>query len=189
MLCWVVVCLGMVAIGSGYKNIHRNRFTPTLKAFLGNIFNNEKTSATAVQVSGTKIEFLPAKVCTQARVGQPLSEVAVAAGIQINYKCKKGECGTCEVNINGKWVKACQETIPSLAQGESLTVTLREAKKASKFFSPASFVEGVINNGVGVVGFVTTAAGKADNEYAARIAKEAALAEKVALRKASGTKT
>lgn len=43
----------------------------------------------------------------------------------INYKCKKGECGTCDVMIDGKWVHTCQTKVPSLAKGESFNVFIR----------------------------------------------------------------
>jgi hypothetical protein len=58
-----------------------------------------------------------------------------------------------------------------------------EKKKPSKFFSPASFVEGIVNNGVGVFGFVSEAL-KADDEFQKRMEKEKALAAKVAAEKA-----
>lgn len=43
----------------------------------------------------------------------------------IPYKCKKGECGTCDVLIDGKWVHACQTTIPSMDQ---FIVNIRPAR-------------------------------------------------------------
>jgi hypothetical protein len=45
--------------------------------------------------------------------GQKVSDVASQAGVDIKYSCKKGECRTCEVTINGKIVKACQSYLPS----------------------------------------------------------------------------
>ena len=97
-------------------------------------------------------------VVIQASKGEALGEVAERAGIEIKYKCKKGECGTCEVNIGGKWVKTCQTTVTAPVDGDSLKVNvktyLQVKKKSAEFFSPMSFVEGVVNNGLGVVGFV-----------------------------------
>lgn len=52
------------------------------------------------------------------------------------------------------------------------------AKKSAEFFSPKSFVDGFVNNALGVAGFVQTAA-KADDAFEARMAREAALAAKV----------
>ena len=56
------------------------------------------------------IQFMPADKVVSAKIGDPLLDVAKKAGVEIPTKCMKGECGTCEVNINGKWVKSCQET-------------------------------------------------------------------------------
>lgn len=88
--------------------------------------------------------------------------------------------------MNGKWVKACQTFIPGTAPGEEVVVTVKPPKveKSAAFFSPKSFVDGVINNGIGVVGFVSAVA-KADDEYSQRIEKEKAMANKVAAAKAA----
>ena len=43
---------------------------------------------------------------TMAIAGQPLSEVAAQAGQYIKYKCGKGECGTCEVRVDGPGIRA-----------------------------------------------------------------------------------
>lgn len=53
---------------------------------------------------------MPADKVISAKIGEPILDVAKKAGVEIPTKCMKGECGTCEVNINGKWVKSCQET-------------------------------------------------------------------------------
>lgn len=45
--------------------------------------------------------------------GQKVSQVAAAARVKITYSCKKGDCGTCEVMMNGRIIKACQATIPT----------------------------------------------------------------------------
>jgi ferredoxin len=144
----------------------------------------------ALKKSTVKVEFLPANVEVTATQGDPLSAVAEAAGIEIKYKCKKGECGTCEVNVNNKWVKACQATIPKLSKGEKLTITVKPAKevkeKPAKFFTPKSFAEGVVNNALGVYGFVTVAA-KADDEFNERMRKEKELEEKVKARKSGSS--
>jgi len=54
------------------------------------------------------------------------SLLTTQANAFIPYKCKKGECGTCDVLINGKWVHACQTTIPLMAKGEVFQVNIRE---------------------------------------------------------------
>merc|ERR1719413_142202 len=73
----------------------------------------------------TPVVFQPQNVMTMARAGQPLSEVAAQADVFIRYKCKKGECKTCAVNIDGKWVSACQTRVPPLAPGQEFGVRVR----------------------------------------------------------------
>jgi ferredoxin len=105
------------------------------------------------------VVFQPNNVMTMARVGQPLSEVAAGADQFIRYKCRKGECKTCVVKINNKWVSACQTKIPPMASGESFNVGLRNVdpnkvkKESATFFSPKSIWDGFFNNALGMVGF------------------------------------
>jgi hypothetical protein len=91
------------------------------------------------------------------------------------------------INIDNKWVKACQTSIPSVKKGEMLAVTLRELKPEEKkavFFSPKSLADGFFNNAAGVVGFASTAA-KVDESFEQRMAREKQLAEKLAAVKAA----
>merc|ERR1712024_225115 len=48
-----------------------------------------------------------------AVVGQKVSVVAAQARVKISYNCKAGDCGTCNVKMNGRTVKACQQVIPA----------------------------------------------------------------------------
>eukprot|EP00562_Extubocellulus_spinifer_P005862 CAMPEP_0178523130 /NCGR_PEP_ID=MMETSP0696-20121128/28917_1 /TAXON_ID=265572 /ORGANISM="Extubocellulus spinifer, Strain CCMP396" /LENGTH=147 /DNA_ID=CAMNT_0020154321 /DNA_START=56 /DNA_END=499 /DNA_ORIENTATION=+ len=59
--------------------------------------------------SQTTINGKPVK----AVANQKVSQVAAAARVKITYSCKKGDCGTCEVMMNGRIVKACQAKITS----------------------------------------------------------------------------
>lgn len=105
-------------------------------------------------ISKTEIEFQPSNKKITADVGDRFEDVAKRAGVEIQFKCKKGECGTCEIKVDGKWTRTCQLTVPALSKGETLRVLVPPAKagakKPSTFFSPASFLEGVVNNGLGV---------------------------------------
>ena len=98
---------------------------------------------------------------TRAEVGTPLSEVASQADQFIRYKCKKGECGTCEVQVNGKWVRTCVATAPTSRtplRGDREADDDEGQGKASKFYSVKSFIMGWYNNILGMVGFVKTSA-------------------------------
>lgn len=96
---------------------------------------------------------------SMAWAGQPIRDVASQAGQFIQYGCGKGECGTCECMMNGKWVRPCIETVPAAAaeQGELvLQIKAIKAKKTSSgtFFSIRSFFMGFWNNLLGMIGFV-----------------------------------
>lgn len=71
-----------------------------------------------------EIEFLPAKKTVKAYLGSNVRSVAEKAGVDIKYGCKKGECKTCEVNFNGKIVKACQASLPSTSTVKKFTIGL-----------------------------------------------------------------
>lgn len=68
------------------------------------------------------ITFLPANKKVTAAAGQPLKDVALAAKIPIKYNCKKGECGTCEVDLNGKKVRTCVGIVPRGARKNEVTI-------------------------------------------------------------------
>ncbi|CAJ1335235.1 unnamed protein product [Effrenium voratum] len=137
----------------------------------------------------TQVVFQPQNVMTMARAGQPLSEVATQADVFIPYRCKKGECKTCAVNIGGKWVCACQTKIQAQKPGESFEIKVRPRDESYKqqekaaFFSPKSFLDGVVNNGLGVFGFVKEGLA-ADPDFQVRMEREKAVQELLAQRKA-----
>lgn len=95
---------------------------------------------------------------SMAWAGQPMRDVATQAGQFIKYGCGKGECGTCECMVNGKWIRPCTATVPALASGEELIVQVKAIKNKSKssgtFFSIKSFLMGFWNNLIGMIGFV-----------------------------------
>ncbi|CAK9050676.1 Protochlorophyllide reductase A [Durusdinium trenchii] len=139
----------------------------------------------------TPVVFQPQNVMTMARAGQALSEVASQADVFIRYKCKKGKCKTCAVNIDGKWVSACQTKIPRQTEsGKNFEVRVRQVSDAHKmaekaaFFTPKSFADGVVNNGLGMVGFVKEAFG-ADPDFQVRMEREKKVEELLAQRRQS----
>merc|ERR1719401_462249 len=131
----------------------------------------------------TPVVFQPQNVMTMARVGQPLSEVASQADVFIRYKCRKGECKTCAVNIDGKWVSACQTKIEPQAPGQHFGVRVRPVTEAQKrkekaaFFSPESIKDGFFNNAFGMFGFVKEGLA-ADDDFAVRMERERKIQER-----------
>mmetsp|Transcript_37057 Transcript_37057/g.113360 ORF Transcript_37057/g.113360 Transcript_37057/m.113360 type:complete len:220 (+) Transcript_37057:144-803(+) len=125
---------------------------------------------------------------TRCDVGAPLSEVATQADQFIRYKCKKGECGTCEVRVNGKWIRSCVSTVPYVEPGSVFEVEVKPSmvagtKKSSTFYSFKSFVMGWYNNIIGMVGFVKTSATEGKN-FKDRLDGEAEIMARVKARKA-----
>ena len=127
-------------------------------------------------------------ISTKAIVGQPLSEVASQCGQYIKYQCRKGECGTCEVRVDGQWIRTCVTKVPPVAKGEAFEVHVRgsmiKTAKASRFYSLKSIISGAKNNLLGMVGFVREGRRSGDN-FKHRIDSEKELLEKVKARKAA----
>ena len=70
------------------------------------------------------ITFQPGNKKVTAVVGQALKDVAAGARVPIKYNCKKGECGTCTVTLNGKKVKTCVAIVPRGERKNEITITV-----------------------------------------------------------------
>ena len=55
---------------------------------------------------------------TQAMVGQDWLVAASDAGVNIPTGCMGGSCGACEIEVNGKVVRACISTVPAARSGQ-----------------------------------------------------------------------
>jgi len=127
---------------------------------------------------------------SMAWAGQPIRDVASQAGQYIQYGCGKGECGTCECMMNGRWVRPCVETVPANALEEStdgklvLQIKAIKSKKTSSgtFFSIRSFFMGFWNNLLGMFGCLRFRE-KASENWDERKAYEDLVAQKTLERK------
>ena len=63
---------------------------------------NKSSSSPTITINGKPIK---------AKTGEKVSAVANRAKVKITYSCRKGDCGTCELMMNGMIVKACQAKI------------------------------------------------------------------------------
>ena len=63
----------------------------------------------------------PAGRITHETIGQDWLVAANEAGISIPTGCLGGSCGACEIEVNGKVVRACISTVPPSKSGQ-LTV-------------------------------------------------------------------
>ena len=50
---------------------------------------------------------------THETIGQDWLVAASGAGISIPTGCLGGSCGACEIDVNGKTVRACISTVPA----------------------------------------------------------------------------
>ena len=114
LLFLAIVVIGSVAGFHQRPYISSHRKTQ-LSAGFADLFKGGNTPSSTTDTGKSKktitVEFKPEKkdlVTVQAEIGKPLPAVARDAGIEIRYKCGKGECNNCEVNVNGKFVKSCQ---------------------------------------------------------------------------------
>ena len=58
---------------------------------------------------------------TQERIGQDWLVAPNGAGVSIPTGCLGGSCGACEIDVNGKVVRACISTVPP-SKSAKLTV-------------------------------------------------------------------
>jgi ferredoxin len=69
-----------------------------------------------------KVLFLPANRTVKAYLGQNIGMIAQTARVEIRYKCREGDCGTCTVKFNGRKVKACVSSLPAVSKEKIFTV-------------------------------------------------------------------
>jgi len=55
---------------------------------------------------------------TQETVGSDWLQAAANAGVAIPTGCLGGSCGACEIEVNGKVVRACISTVPPSKSGQ-----------------------------------------------------------------------
>jgi len=151
----------------------------------------DEQGAEAVGLTGTiPVQFLQGNdtIKTMAHVGQPLSAVAAQAGQHIKYQCRKGECGTCEVRVDGKWIRTCVSQVPYVEAGDTYSVfvkgSMKKAKTSARFYSVRSIFAGLKNNVMGMAGFVREGR-RSQGRFKERISAEEELMAIVAAKKAA----
>ena len=63
----------------------------------------------------------PDGTTTKENVGEDWLKAASHAGVSIPTGCLGGSCGACEIEVNGKMVRACISTVPP-SKSEGLVV-------------------------------------------------------------------
>tara|TARA_Y100001968_G_C19431916_1_gene757540 strand:+ start:2345 stop:2584 length:240 start_codon:yes stop_codon:yes gene_type:complete len=57
--------------------------------------------------------YWPNGSCSYAKEGDSWLNTAKAAGVEIPTGCLGGSCGACEIEVNGKVLRACVHEIPN----------------------------------------------------------------------------
>jgi ferredoxin len=141
-LAYVFILLSLLATGFGFRvssSISRSTHLYGLGDILKKALANDPNLPPAQNPGLSRdpdpilVEFLPSKKVVKGFPGQAVSVVAQAAGVDIKYSCKKGECATCNINLNGSLVKACQSKLPSfVAKGQKITIGVLPPKFKGK---------------------------------------------------------
>ena len=70
-----------------------------------------------------RVRFLPDDITVEAKVGEPLLDVAGRAGVFIPTGCLMGSCHACSVEVDGgDMIRACITAVPP--RREELTIHL-----------------------------------------------------------------
>lgn len=87
------------------------------QAFTAN-FNAYKVSSSSRLYNKTPLVANGKRI--DAAEGSSLSAACSKLGLKVPYKCKKGECNTCAVNVGGKTFRACVGKVPPAPRLKSI---------------------------------------------------------------------
>ena len=96
--------------------IQNARIQSTQLDLFGNAFKNDDSLGkpqNAGLTNGPKVNEVTINgKNVKAVAGQKVSRVLASAKVKMTYSCQKGNCGTCEMLMNGRVEKACLAKIP-----------------------------------------------------------------------------
>uniref|UniRef100_A0A7R9YBE8 2Fe-2S ferredoxin-type domain-containing protein n=1 Tax=Pinguiococcus pyrenoidosus TaxID=172671 RepID=A0A7R9YBE8_9STRA len=80
-----------------------------------------------LQAKQVEVTFTDNGKTVLATQGEPIGNVAKRAGVRIQFDCKKGRCGTCEVRLNGRAsAKICQGAKIPMGPAKKLSIQYRK---------------------------------------------------------------
>ena len=91
----LLILVSIVIINTGFKIISKGRHSFKLQA------------------ANVKVNNLDNKKSIEIESGAPLSLACVRTDLRLSFQCKQGHCLSCEVNLDGKIVRACQTKVPA----------------------------------------------------------------------------
>jgi len=96
MLLRIVLLLLILVSTKGFKIISKGHY-----------------SCFKLQAANVKVNNLDNKKSIEIESGAPLSLACVRTDLRLSFQCKQGHCLSCEVNLDGKIVRACQTKVPA----------------------------------------------------------------------------
>ena len=101
--------LFLVAAANGF--ISGNRFNGAIKQVARSPSTTLRMNKTPLTYNGKRVEVAP---------GSSLMAATKKLGMKVKTSCKKGDCGTCTINVGGKSMRACVGKVPPAPKLKSL---------------------------------------------------------------------
>ena len=99
----------MVAAANGF--LSGNSFNGAFKQVARSSSTTLRMNKTPLTYNGKRVEVAP---------GSSLMAATKKLGMKVKTNCKKGDCGTCTVNVGGKSMRACVGKVPPAPKLKSL---------------------------------------------------------------------
>ena len=106
----VAVFLVIVATVHGFVSGRR---------FLVGVGQQQRTS-TAASVVMNKTPLVYGNKRVEVPPGSSMMAATKKLGMKVKTSCKKGDCGTCTINVGGKSIRACVGKVPPAPKLKSL---------------------------------------------------------------------
>ena len=90
---------------------------PTDKNHRVNVIFNRSDHPDNSSMSSIPVRW-PHGQTTMETIGEHWLKAASHAGVSIPTGCLGGSCGACEIEVNGKMVRACISTVPPSKSGD-----------------------------------------------------------------------
>ena len=120
---------GLQELNFDFANFHAESFGT------GRVARGVKGNAKSLQLSEPRhrVRFTKSDICVETDETVNLLELAEAHGIEIEYACRSGSCGACEVRFSGKLSeKADFETTPTVQRKRPCLCLLQRCPRGSR---------------------------------------------------------
>ena len=84
------------------------------------LVGQKQRTSTAASVVMNKTPLVYGKKRVEVAPGSSMMAACKKLGMTVKTNCKKGDCGTCTVNVGGKSIRACVGKVPPAPKLKSL---------------------------------------------------------------------